>query len=211
MKKAFTLAETMITIIVLGLIAALTIPSVSKVYQKRVMTTQLQKAYAQLTQAGTTVNAVEGISDFHSSKALKNGKFIGTYIPISGETNPKAIYQLGYRYVNDPDEKAYPFNGIDEGSTKCGILKSGATVCVDANGYGFIDVNGDKGPNLIGRDAYTIGFNNDGSVDSHYSDFLRKIRSADWDLDAATDNRSGGRKVEEATTTPKAKKATKKN
>jgi prepilin-type N-terminal cleavage/methylation domain-containing protein len=51
MKKAFTLAEVLITLGIIGIVAALTMPSLIANYQKQQTVTQLQKAYSVLNQA----------------------------------------------------------------------------------------------------------------------------------------------------------------
>lgn len=49
-KKAFTLAEVLITLGIIGILAALTIPNLIASYQKQQYTTQLKKVYAQFNQ-----------------------------------------------------------------------------------------------------------------------------------------------------------------
>jgi prepilin-type N-terminal cleavage/methylation domain-containing protein len=44
MKKAFTLAEVLITLAIIGVVAALTIPTVVRNYQKTQTVTQLKKS-----------------------------------------------------------------------------------------------------------------------------------------------------------------------
>ncbi len=49
MKKiGFTLAEVLITLGIIGVVAALTIPTLVNNYQKKTYVTGLQRAYAQL-------------------------------------------------------------------------------------------------------------------------------------------------------------------
>ena len=50
-KRAFTLAEVLITLSILGVVAAISIPNIIQQYQKRLTITKLQKAYATLEQA----------------------------------------------------------------------------------------------------------------------------------------------------------------
>ena len=47
-KKGFTLAEVLITLSILGVVAAISIPNVIHQYQKRLTITKLQKAYANI-------------------------------------------------------------------------------------------------------------------------------------------------------------------
>jgi len=49
-KAAFTLAEVLITLGIIGVVAAMTIPTLISNYQKRAWTAQLQKSYAMLNQ-----------------------------------------------------------------------------------------------------------------------------------------------------------------
>ena len=49
-KIAFTLAEVLITLGIIGVVAALTLPSVIQNYKKQVTVTQLKKAYSVLGQ-----------------------------------------------------------------------------------------------------------------------------------------------------------------
>ena len=43
-KNSFTLAEILVAMAIIGVVAALTVPSLSEAYRKRVLTTQLQRA-----------------------------------------------------------------------------------------------------------------------------------------------------------------------
>ena len=55
MKKAFTLAEVLITLTIIGVIAALTIPNLMKNYQKHVWVTQLHKCYNRIVAGNTKI------------------------------------------------------------------------------------------------------------------------------------------------------------
>lgn len=50
-KSAFTLAEVLITLGVIGVVSAMTLPTVIKNYQKKVASTRVKSAYSQLLQA----------------------------------------------------------------------------------------------------------------------------------------------------------------
>ena len=45
-KNGFTLAEVLITLGIIGVVAAITLPTVIQNYQKQVLVTQLKKMYA---------------------------------------------------------------------------------------------------------------------------------------------------------------------
>ena len=182
MKKAFTLAEVLITMGVIGVVAALTIPSLSANYQKRVLTTQLQKAYAEISQAGAMVIADEMTDDFRTSRAIRNRRFIGPYLKSGGTSSFASNYEM-----HDNRGTNYNIWGEMRGNYNCGSLSSGAVVCVDEHARGILDVNGQKGPNVIGRDAFSIGFLKNGTISYDYSPSLESIMLNDWDIDRPND------------------------
>ena len=54
-KFAFTLAEVLITLSILGVVAAISIPNIIQQYQKRVTITKLKKAYSQINQMASNI------------------------------------------------------------------------------------------------------------------------------------------------------------
>lgn len=59
-KKAFTLAEVLITLGIIGVVAALTLPTLMANYRKHVVVTKLQKIYSVMNQAINMSNAEYG-------------------------------------------------------------------------------------------------------------------------------------------------------
>jgi len=78
MKKAFTLAEVLITLGIIGVVAAMTIPNLISNYQKRAWTAQLQKSYATLNQGFRRMLADENVSALSETE---------TFNSIGGEDN----------------------------------------------------------------------------------------------------------------------------
>lgn len=60
-KKGFTLAETLITLGIIGVISALTIPTLVMNYQSKVRITQLQKVYNDISNAAVAALADERV------------------------------------------------------------------------------------------------------------------------------------------------------
>ena len=58
-NKAFTLAEVLITIGIVGVVAALTIPTLITNYRASVLSSQFHKAYSSLTQATSLISSKE--------------------------------------------------------------------------------------------------------------------------------------------------------
>ncbi len=178
-RLGFTLAEVLITLGIIGIVAALTIPTVVSKYQKRSTVTQLQKVYSVLNQA-YLFSKVEG-----GDNVLLNNVNAG--YDMDAETSQEKIseymenYFLPYLKVQKNcgisyDTKCFGFqhNNINNDSTGMSwnkynvILQDGTfisavynTLCdengVCANGGGillFVDLNGAKGPNVAGKDYF---------------------------------------------------------
>ncbi len=62
-KTAFTLAETLITLAIIGVVAAMTIPSLVQKYQERTRITQLKKVYSVLSNAYNLAILEHGMPD----------------------------------------------------------------------------------------------------------------------------------------------------
>ncbi len=63
MKKAFTLAEVLITLGIIGVVAALTIPSLIQKHREQVAVTKVKKAYSMISQAYLMAIAENGTVD----------------------------------------------------------------------------------------------------------------------------------------------------
>lgn len=50
-RKGFTLAEVLITLGIIGIVASMTLPALTAKYRKRVIETRLKKFYTVMTQA----------------------------------------------------------------------------------------------------------------------------------------------------------------
>lgn len=80
MKKAFTLAEVLITLGIVGVVAAITIPTLIAGYQKKETVTALKKMYSSLTQATKMYQAENNITYEEFDTSLSADEFMQTYI-----------------------------------------------------------------------------------------------------------------------------------
>lgn len=83
-SKAFTIAEVLITLSIIGIVASMTIPNVIANYQKHVYVTKLKKFYSQFNQALTQLSADNGcVGDlrctgiFTHKDGLQENKLLG--------------------------------------------------------------------------------------------------------------------------------------
>jgi prepilin-type N-terminal cleavage/methylation domain-containing protein len=164
MRKAFTLAEVLITLTIIGVVAALTMPGLIAGYQKKVLETQFKKAYSMLSQAILQTNQELGV-DSTSAYTTYHGKENGDY-KDAGEfheaffkqlrTTGTANYTNGYMAYN----KSRPFQ--DKMTISCydpnTVLPDGSSVCEYINASKIfigVDLNGPKkGPNAVGHDIF---------------------------------------------------------
>ena len=165
-KKAFTLAEVLITLGIIGVVAALTMPTVIQNYKKKQAVTQLKATYSILAQAFEHAQADYGdVSNWglDEIKGTTSGeremvtKFVETYfVPyIKPVKNYKIAYlwQIGYGSV-------YCLNGgKDNISSNMArytiILSNGAIVAFSIDGHCY----GEEGTNENGN-WYCTDFRN---------------------------------------------------
>ena len=185
-KNAFTLAEVLITLGIIGVVATLTLPNVMANYAKKSQVAQLQRSVNAVSSAmgnylldkktdnfadtGFSADPSEFFSDY------LGGSYLGLYsfddIESVFKKQYKAVTNLEYegslRQIFS-NGQAYSHTPFDYA---CGKLVTGATVCMstqtdnskDGNFPTIIDVNSDAGPNIFGRDLYTMSYSKKGRV-----------------------------------------------
>ena len=168
-KAAFTLAEVLITLGIIGVVAALTLPTLIQNHQKQVYVTQLKKAYSTLNNAINKMAVDEGVVDWAQTQC---GYQSNAFSVESTEDNP-------YPYINPActNNLAKQMNVlkveadyfadcpewcvISGGTNGPAIMTAdGVTYQFDCSGFGYayVDVNGiKKGPNKVGRDVFLFG------------------------------------------------------
>ena len=148
-QKAFTLAETLITLSIIGVVAAMTVPTLMSNMNKQIYVTGLKKAYNQLQNAIKMIPISEGCSAGDYECAFFDPGNTGLLL-VTGE-QLKAQYKVA---VNT--DKCTITKNTDHGFNTCFQTEDGMKIqyhSFAASSLG-IDINGDKGPNLLGRDIF---------------------------------------------------------
>lgn len=161
--KAFTLAEVLITLVIIGVVAAITIPIIYTNYQKQVTVTSLQKAFNTLSNAYKMSVSQNGSSaDWDLSaewSAAPSKQFWQTYlVPYLSVAksctgaNSSECWAANAVYL---DNKPIPTVDI-----LFLVLNDGTCIYLSyvGSGYGTIavDINGLKKPNMMGKDIFLL-------------------------------------------------------
>ena len=184
MRKGFTLAEVLITLGVIGIVAAMTLPGIFNKAEKMILKNQFKKSYSVLENALMRIYADNGT--FYRCHYNQNE-------PNSGSSNAECVlFKAHLKKVLNPvlvcDKNAYEkgcipkYKGIDTILTEknasedtiefqrrnCGIrfqqrilnnaevwvLKDGTIIGDPGGVYFWVDINGNKRPNKWGHDLF---------------------------------------------------------
>lgn len=182
-KVAFTLAEVLITIGIIGVVSALVIPTLINEYQKRSTANQLKKTFATLTQAVRLAEEEHGemagwtMTETGNTQANVFEKFIAPFLKATRtDILGKELY---YKNVNGT--KAIVFAILqDSSNASVFTLLSGVQFLVLNNIHAsdsephvtvFMDLNGYKTlPNRLGRDLFVVTIMPEDGVKFAYKD-----------------------------------------
>ena len=159
-KKAFTLSEVLITLVIIGIIAAITVPTIIANSNEKALKVALKKNHSVLEQALRRYYIDNGeyfSEETFSSLKIKN-EFFSKYFNVG-------CMGSQCKYTNDIEYKTYDgrkaADGIRYGTGFDLMLDDGTFIYFGAGNtkyeciYLFIDVNGPyKKPNRIGKDTF---------------------------------------------------------
>ena len=139
-RTAFTLAEVLITLVIIGIIAAMTIPSLLNNTNKQEFRTALKKSISVLNQAITMHYALEGmtVADYTSPADLSSSLFQKRLNVVSTAASTIVYKGSGTSTFYTADGVAYSIG------PKAACSQDGKQKCFDV----YVDVNGDRKPNI---------------------------------------------------------------
>ena len=156
MKKflAFTLSETLITLVIIGVVSAITMPSLIASWQKTRTVECLKKAYSTLSQTTNRAIADNGPISGWEVLGLSGKEFADIYLkPYLNIMRDKSSERFEYTTLNNiPESKNYHTFYLLDG-TKIGVsppFESEWGISINI----FVDINGDAKPNKMGRDVF---------------------------------------------------------
>ena len=185
---AFTLAETLIVMGIIGIVSALTLPNLNSSTGEKEKVAKVKKIYQNLDDAFGRAQAVYGpITDWSSGfNATLAGERITEFMKISKNcknstgctaTSPKTITGTSYRSL-EYDTNSYKFITAD--GTSIAFIKDSTSIVVDIDG-------GQNGKNQVGRDIFVFKQESIGSSNmtvvpdrpTNFSDYLTDFTSGD--------------------------------
>lgn len=171
-KFAFTLSEVLVTMSIIGVISALTVPTLVNNYQKKSQIIQLRKTANDIASAIDMLITEEGKSKFSATTEYNNLNTLVKNrlktIKTCSKTEDKD--DTGSCFAN---EKYYSVNGTGDGTTfSCDgnsyILASSAAICLTKTENNSVkinlDINGNQGPNIGGRDMFEFYIRPEGDI-----------------------------------------------
>lgn len=159
--KAFTLAETLVTLMIIGVVAAITIPTLKKTATEQEFVSGALKAYSAVTGATSEIKTKNGPVALWVGSAAETMKLYQTELNCTGSI-----------------PNSYPIKYLSGNSYNNGNMFNSSTACLTADGALYyiqstdptckmntnlishgcidigVDVNGPKLPNTIGVDIF---------------------------------------------------------
>ena len=150
-RVAFTLAEVLITLAIIGIVAAMTIPTLISNYKKKEYSTKLKKFYSLMSQAVKLSEIENGSAIYWNKEEMAVDE---NEEPIVGEQKDRALrFYNKYiaKYIKadiaENEEEAYKLNiKLSDGS----VFEFHNGQCMDLD----YDLNGNKSPNVYGQDKF---------------------------------------------------------
>ena len=209
-KGAFTLAEVLITLGIIGVVAALTLPSLIQKYQDQVLENQLKKMYSTLSQGIQKAMADDGVYRFSDTELFQSCiypktesnvciQMVKKYFNVVSTKTTKREYYEGVIQVKSMDGREVfsrdkskrvrsgpPFGGYNDFPIY--VLADGSEFKFQSLDYGsgesyfYIDTNGEKGPNVYGFDVFNLLTRdaNGNKLEGWYCNYFNEIQKNNW-------------------------------
>lgn len=179
--------EVLITLGIIGVVAAITIPTLVKNHQRQVYATQIKTVYSQLSEAlenklldSNAVNLKEAGFSNHE------GDFLKKYFKVVKDcgTTDTSCFALRYDVLSNGSIQITTTQSNDMYKV---ILANGASIGLSVNAYyGWIDANGIQGPNIACRDLFDFNIQQDGTIESTWC--LGQLIENGWVMDEYYDS-----------------------
>ena len=196
-KFGFTLAEVLITLGIIGVVAALTLPTLIQKHKEQVTVAKAKKIYSTVSQAYLMAIKENGPADEWYMEPMRNkattlrfASYIVPHLKVVRDckTEPGCIgYKNGihllngtYRNINYDTDFIYYKVILADGSCIWIRRTDNNLYCAETDGghdnvcgVVFFDVNGAKEPNVVGKDIFIMYLKSNTTVPSINNDCNR--------------------------------------
>ena len=178
-SAAFTLAEVLVTLGIIGVVSAMTVPTLMQNYQRQSYVTQLHKVYNEMSQVFQQMMTDRNALNLKETGLLNTTEqateTFKNYFKVVQDcgNNFSPCFASEYRSTTGSSIKPAEANWWSSSF----VLADGAAIglhgLIDYSagnvsypyGYMYVDINGAKGPNIAGRDFFLFYYFNDGTLD----------------------------------------------
>ena len=180
-RKAFTLAEILIVLAVIGVVATLTLPGLMMNYREKTYIAQLQRTYNSLANAAVAQMVADDVDDLTQSTMTDSRgleDFIKKNLKVSKDCGggPGECFASSYSSLEKNSSRS-PYDLMNQYGSyrnwKCYALATGSSVCVSTMNWSgsniIVDTNGQAGPNINGRDFFMFQLYGDGTMGSSWN------------------------------------------
>lgn len=167
-NKAFTLAEVLITLGIIGVVAAMTIPTLMQKVDERETVSKLKKFYSTIQRAYSLAKIENGefgtwFSDEDCSGqaacANKMANVFSQYFKVSKvcHDNQGCFANATYKKLSGQDfDNLHNLSTVSKLVTNDGFSVYFYKQKNELQGQIGVDINGDKGPNTFGKDTFNF-------------------------------------------------------
>ncbi len=202
-KSGFTLAEVMVAMALIGIIASLTIPTFISSSRNKANAAKLATVVSSVENAFTSMIASEAVQDLSETKfgADRSENNLNNYLKLAGSNTQLTSYY----------DSATPFVTLNKTATELPVTrvfqtKNGALLAFNDSvvaapaddshpgsiGQLTIDVNGKAKPNVWGRDVFWFRVGNDGLLYPAGGDKFAKMDQNGKNMSCTKESRNQG-------------------
>lgn len=176
-KRGFTIAEVLVTLGIIGVISAMTIPTFVGNVENKANAAKLSSLITDVQTAFNSMITSEAVLDMEETEfaqettlAGRKGK-LSNYLKVADSSNTLSAFysenitHLGGRTVANPAcNDIYQTKNGELLIYEISSLTGSSNVVDGAMGYLSLDVNGGAKPNVWGRDVFKFILGNDGNL-----------------------------------------------
>ena len=192
-NKAFTVAEVLITLSIIGVVSAFVLPSVSQKYEEQVTVSKLKQAYSELSSSYQVAINRFGPPQYwglEPSTIEKNDDgSTTTYVPSENLPYERILTALSKKLIDGKVEAYQPLTLLKTDGLIARVrpvyrLTNGVTLLYPATVYSpqctgtrgtskylknvcgdiKVDINGPQGPNILGHDVFVFYYTKYGLI-----------------------------------------------